>query len=150
MPRKPEKSGAEQGSGRFRAGVSGNPRGKPKGARNHATLAVLALLEGDAEALTRKAVDKALEGDTTALRLCLERLAPPAKSRPVMFDLPTVEKTADVSAALGALVAAVAGGTLTPDEGEAIAGLLERQRRAIETEELERRIAALESKEVRK
>ena len=54
---------------------TGNP-GKPKGARHRATLAVAALLDGEAEALTRKAVDMALAGDRAAMRLCLERLAP--------------------------------------------------------------------------
>jgi len=68
--------------GQFKPGQSGNPRGKPKGARHKATLAALELLDGEAEALTRKAVDLALEGDTTALRLCLERIAPPARMRP--------------------------------------------------------------------
>jgi hypothetical protein len=53
----------------------GNP-GKPKGTRHKATRAALALLDGEAEALTRQAVTMALEGDTTALRLCLERIAP--------------------------------------------------------------------------
>lgn len=51
----------------------GNP-GKPRGARHKATQAALALLDGEAATLTRKAVEMALEGDTTALRLCLERI----------------------------------------------------------------------------
>src|SRR5215203_5958726 len=63
----------------------GNP-GRPPGARNKATLAALALLEGEAEALTRRCVELALAGDTTALRLCLERLLP--KGRPVRLQLP--------------------------------------------------------------
>src|SRR5215475_9848913 len=67
---------------RFRPGVSGNPAGRPKGARNKSTLAAEALLDGEAEALTRKAVEMALGGDTVALRLCLERLVPPRKDRP--------------------------------------------------------------------
>ena len=54
----------------FAKGVSGNPAGRPVGSRNKATLLALQLLEGEAEALTRKAVEQALEGDTTALRLC--------------------------------------------------------------------------------
>ena len=61
----------------FKPGQSGNPLGRPKGARNRATIAAEALLDGEAEALTRKAIELALDGDTTALRLCLERLMPP-------------------------------------------------------------------------
>ena len=52
----------------YKPGQSGNPKGKPKGALNHATRTVLELLDGEAEALTRKAVEKALEGDGVALR----------------------------------------------------------------------------------
>jgi hypothetical protein len=58
----------------FQPGQSGNPSGRPKGARNKATLVVEALLENEAEALTRKVIDLALEGSMPALRLCLERL----------------------------------------------------------------------------
>jgi Family of unknown function (DUF5681) len=71
----PENAGQNQG--RWEKGQSGNPRGKPRGARNRATLLAEALLDGEAEALTRKAIEKALEGDGMALRLCLERVLPP-------------------------------------------------------------------------
>jgi len=74
----------------FVKGQSGNPRGKPKGLRNRATIAAEALLDGEAEALTRKAVEMALGGDTVALRLCLERLMPPRRDRPVAVPLPQI------------------------------------------------------------
>jgi hypothetical protein len=70
---------------------SGNPAGRPRGARNRATIAAEALLEGEAEALTRKAIELAMAGDPTALRLCLERLVPPRKGRAVAFDLPALD-----------------------------------------------------------
>jgi hypothetical protein len=57
----------------FKKGRSGNPAGKPKGARHRATVAAEALLDGEAEGLTRKAIEMALAGDGTALRLCLDR-----------------------------------------------------------------------------
>ena len=82
-------------SGRF---AEGNP-GRPRGARHKATQAALALLDGEAEALTRRAVELALEGDTTALRLCLERIAPPRKDAPIQFDLPPMETAADAAKA---------------------------------------------------
>ncbi|MGA8155825.1 MAG: DUF5681 domain-containing protein, partial [Rhodoplanes sp.] len=46
----------------FRPGTSGNPRGRPKGARNRATVTAETLLDGEAEAISRKLIDKALEG----------------------------------------------------------------------------------------
>ena len=128
----------------FQPGQSGNPKGKPKGARCKATLAAQALLDGEAEALTRKAVELALEGDLTALRLCLERIVPPRKDSPVKVTLPTLESAADIPTVTNALLEAVARGELTPSEAQAVAGLVEAHRKALETEELERRIAALE------
>jgi len=123
----------------------GNP-GKPKGSRHKTTLAVEALLEGQAELLTQAAIGKALEGDTTALRLCLDRIAPPRKGRPVAFSLPAIATANDTLAALGAVLNAVADGVLTTDEAAGIGSLLEAHRRAVETINLESRIAALEGK----
>ena len=122
---------------------SGNP-GKPKGARHKATRAALALLDGEAEALTRQAVTQALEGDTTALRLCLERIAPPRRDAPVTFNLPRMETARDAAKAAGAVLETVALGNLTPTEGAHIMALVETYRRTLETTELEARVAALE------
>ena len=129
------------GSGRF---APGNP-GRPQGARHRATVAALALLDGEAETLTRKAVEMALAGDGAALRLCLERIAPPRRDAPVVFALPAMQSAADAAKTTGAVLGAVAGGVLTPTEGAAIVALVEAYRRALETTELEARVAALES-----
>ena len=118
--------------------------GKPKGTRHKATMAALALLDGEAEALSRKAITLALEGDTTALRLCLERIAPPRKDAPVTFDLPPMQSAADAAQAAGAVLNAVADGDLTPTEGAHIMALVETYRRTLETSELEVRVVALE------
>lgn len=122
----------------------GNP-GKPKGTRHKATRAALALLDGEAEALTRRAVELALEGDTTALRLCLERIAPPRKDAPVTFSLPPMQSANDAAKAAGAVLDAVSNGDLTPTEGAHIMALVETYRRTLETTELETRLAALEA-----
>jgi hypothetical protein len=132
-------------SGRDTAGRfgPGNP-GKPRGARHKATQAALALLDGEAGALTRKAVEMALAGDTTALRLCLERIAPPRRDAPVQFTLPRMETARDAAMAAGAVLKAVAAGELTPNEGAHLMALVETYRRTLETTELEARVAALE------
>jgi hypothetical protein len=109
-------------------------------------MAVEALLDGEAEALTRKAVELALAGDTVVLRLCLERLLPPRKSRRVTFDLPTIQTAADLLPAFAAVVSAMGAGELAPDEASMIAGVLEAKWKAIETGDLERRLAALEER----
>lgn len=121
----------------------GNP-GKPRGTRHKATQAVLALLDGEAEALTRQAVKMALDGDGAALRLCLERIAPPRKDAPVQFNLPRIKTAREAATAAGAVLEAVAEGELTPMEGAHIMQLIENFRRTLETSELEARVAALE------
>lgn len=126
--------------------AKGNP-GKKPGTRHKATQAALALIDGEGEALTRKAVDMALAGDTTALRLCLERLAPPRKDSALRFDLPPMESAAGASAAMGAILAGEASGDLTPSEATGIAGLVEAYRKALETTELEARLKALEERQ---
>ncbi len=120
--------------------------GRPKGARNKATQAVLSLLEGEATALTRKAVEMALAGDGVALRLCLDRIAPPRKDNPVQFPMPRMTTAHDAAEAAGAVLQAVSIGDLTPTEGAQVMALVDSYRRTLETSELEARVAALEGR----
>ena len=124
----------------------GNPSGRPRGARNKTTLAVEALLDGEAEVLTRKAIERAKDGDSVALRLCLERILPPRKDRPVSFALPKIESAADAGKASTAILTAVATGDVTPLEAEAVLGLLEGHAKVLEVRDLEERITTLELK----
>lgn len=140
-------STGEKQVGRWQPGQSGNPAGRPKGARHKVTQAVEALLEGQAEALTQRAIEKALEGDGAALRLCLERLAPPRKDAAVFFDLPEIQSATDTVRASSSLLEAVAAGNVTPDEAGRIMGLLTAHKALVEVCELERRIEALEAKQ---
>ena len=130
----------------WKPGQSGNPEGRPKGSRNKATLAAQELLDGEAEALSRKAIELAMDGDTVALRLCLERIAPPRKDAPVSFALPEMETAGDALTAVNHIVQAVANGELTPSEATKLAGLIETFRKTAETNDLERRITKLEEK----
>jgi hypothetical protein len=123
----------------------GNP-GRPRGARNRATIAAEALLDGEAEALTRRAIELALAGDGSALRLCLERLVPARRDRPIAFELPAIETASDASRAMGAILVAVAAGDVTPSEAEAVGKLIETHLRALEATEFERRLGALEGR----
>jgi hypothetical protein len=128
--------------------ASGNKLGgRTPGSRNATTLAVEALLEGEAEALTRRAIDKALEGETTALRLCLDRIAPARKDAPVSFALPSIKTAADSVAASASLLDAVASGEVTPDEAGRVMALLTAHKALVEAGDLEARIAALEAKQ---
>ena len=139
-----DNTGKKQVATQFQPGKSGNPRGRPKGSFNKATQAIRALLEGEAEQLGRVAIDKALEGDTAALRLCLDRIAPPRKDAPVSFDLPDIETPADAANAARAILKAVADGEVTPQEAVSVMTVVEQFRRTLEITEIEARIAALE------
>jgi len=130
----------------FTPGCSGNPAGRPKGARNRSTLALATLLDGQAEALTQKAIDLALAGDMAALRLCLDRILPARKDRPVSIEMPTINTAEDAKAASAALLAAVAAGSLTPSEAAEIGKLVDSYLKAIETTEVLRRLEKLEKR----
>jgi hypothetical protein len=131
--------------GQFVKGQSGNPAGKPAGCRNHATRTAETLLDGEAEAPTRKAVTLALDGDALALRLCLDRVIAPRRDRPVQFALPPITDVADVANAMAAITAAVAEGAITPGEGAEVAKVVDALVRAIEASDFDRRLTALEA-----
>ena len=141
-----ETTGADRpdrdGRGRF---APGNP-GRPKGARHAALLALDAIGAEDAAEVMRAVVEAAKGGDMRAADILLRRLWPERKGRPVNVDLPPLDGAGGIAAALDAVAEAVAAGEVTPEEGQAVAAVLETQRRAIETAELEARIAALETR----
>ncbi|SBW05540.1 conserved hypothetical protein [uncultured delta proteobacterium] len=141
-----ENTGKKQTATRFKKGQSGNPAGKPKGALNKATLAAQTLLGGEVEALTRKAVELALEGNIQALKLCLERLLPPCKERPLSVKLPVVRQLEDLPKLTAALISAVGSGKLTAGEAAGLSSLAANHAKSIELVELEKRITALEGK----
>jgi Family of unknown function (DUF5681) len=144
----PENTGDQQAdgrvNGRFHAGQSGNPRGRPKGSLNRSTLLLRDLLADDGEEVVRRAIADAKKGKPIALRLVLERLVPPATSNAAVIELPAVAKAADVAEAAREIIAAAARGELTLAEAREWMALLERQRLAIETQDLTVRLEILE------
>ena len=111
--------------------------GRPKGARNHATLIAESMIGKCAEPLALRALTLALEGDASMLRFCLERLVP-RRDRTVTFDLPPIRSALDVALGSAQVASLVADGQLTPQEGRDVSVLFETQRRAIETALLEK------------
>ena len=131
-------NGGRKSDGTFAPGNSLG--GSRKGSRHRVTLAIEEMLEGEHEKLTRKAIDMALEGYGPALRLCLDRLAPPRKDAPISFDLPPIKTAEDALAASSALLMAVAAGEVTPDEAGRVMALLSAHRGLIETTDIVRRL----------
>lgn len=131
--------------GAWKKGQSGNPAGKRAGARNKATQMVMALMESGAKAIVKQVIDAAKGGDMRAAKLVIERLAPPARERLITFQaLPQTGDAAGVAEAQAVILQAVAAGELTPGEAATLSGIVENRRKAIETQELEQRIQALE------
>ena len=125
--------------GRLRKGRSGNPVGRPRGIPNPTTRAALLLLDGEAEGLTRKAVELALAGDAAALRLCLDRVLGPRRGRPVELALPPIDSAADLVSAMAAVAAAAGSGAITPDEALQLSQMADSIVRALAARAEERR-----------
>ncbi len=142
----PEKSDQTSPRGRFKPGQSGNPAGKPRGTRNHVLEALDRIGNEAAQDVLRQAVQAARGGDQRAAEMILSRVWPVRKGRPISLDLPAIQSPADIASAVSIVVAGVAEGRVTPDEGHTIASLLDLQRRAVETADLDARIAALEKR----
>jgi hypothetical protein len=121
----------------------GNP-GKPKGARNRATRVLEALMDESAQDVVKTIIDAAKGGDITAARLLLDRVMPARKDNSIAIDLPPMDSVSGLLAAGGAVLCAVAAGEISPGEGDAVMCLIEKQRRIIETADLEERLARLE------
>jgi Family of unknown function (DUF5681) len=132
----------------FPKGQSGNPNGRPVGARNQATLAAEALLDGEAEKLTRKAVVLALRGNVACLRLCLDRILAPRRERSAQFPFPALNSVVDASQAMAGIAGAVGRGELTPVEAAQLSHIVETYVRVIETTEIERRLQVLEERQL--
>ena len=129
----------------FQKGESGNPAGRPHGARNRTTVLLENLFAEDAEAIARKAIELAKAGETAALRMCLDRLVRARKDEPVVFDLPRLDTAADSVAAAARIVAAVADGDLTPSEAVDLAKVIDVYVGALATKGFEERLNKLES-----
>jgi hypothetical protein len=103
-----------------------------------------ALLEGQAQALTQKAVEMALAGDTVALRICIERICPIRRDRPVSFELPAVTCARDAADISAAVMAAVSNGNITLSEAAEISKLIDSYVKAYQTAELNDRVVCVE------
>jgi len=122
----PEQHPDQKPRGRpFEAGQSGNPNGRPKGSRNKSTLLMETLLDGQSQQIMSKLIERALEGDRSALRFCGDRLLAPRRSRTVQFELPPIEKPEDAQKASYAVLAACANGDMAPSQAKDVMSLIQ-------------------------
>lgn len=132
--------------GRWPKGISGNPSGRPVGSRNKTTILIQSILAEKAEELVRKAVAMALEGDPAALRLCVERLFPPCKDRPIYLNLSKTDEGSGILETSDALLGAIANGEITPNEGQALANVLTAHMEIVNTQDIDRRLRQVEER----
>jgi Family of unknown function (DUF5681) len=140
----PVNTGRNQ-DGRFRKGASGNPSGKPKGARHRTTIAIEELMGDHGENVTLRVLERAIKhSDMTAAKLVLERICPPRRGRPVKFKLPAITDIGSVLQAHAELLRLVGTGTLTAEEAQPISDLLTAHLKAVESTEIAARLAEVE------
>lgn len=141
----PENTEKIQENSRFKKGKSGNPRGKPKGARNKSTLAAELLLDGSLENICRKIEEEALAGNMLAAKMILDRFLPVRKDRAIRIKMPQIKTHEDILIAAGYIVKAVGRGEITPSEGESLSRTLDMYSKVLENHHLEARLQALEA-----
>lgn len=127
----------------WKPGQSGNRKGRPVGSRHKASLIAQQLLDGEAEIITRKAIELAKGGDVTCIRLCLERLLAVKKDHPIGVKLPTATCAQDLPGLVAKILALATNGDITPAEAKELCAIVESSRRVIETAELEARVEEL-------
>jgi hypothetical protein len=140
-----ENSEPNQG-GRFQPGQSGNPAGKPKGARHRTTLLAEKLMQADAEDIVKSVLDAAKGGDMTAARIVLDRIVPARRDSPVSFELPKIETASEAAKAMSSILDAVACGELTPGEADGVARIVDSFVKSLEASDFESRLRSLEER----
>lgn len=129
--------------GGWKPGESGNPKGRVPGVER-----VRQLLDPHREELVAKAVELALAGDSTALRLCMDRIAPPPRAETPPVVIPGLSDARDMSEKARLIVNATGEGIVSPDAAATLLGAIANAAKIIETEELAGRIAALEVRDL--
>ena len=133
-------------AGKFKKGKSGNPTGRPKGSRNRATILAEAILDGEAEELTRIAIKAAKGGDSTALRLCMERIMPPRKMRPILVKVLPINESGDIISCINTILQATVSGAITTDEADGILRIVDVARKTFETDGMQRELDVLQAR----
>lgn len=124
----------------WKPGQSGNPAGRKPGSE-----VVRQLLEPHRADLVQKAVSLALAGDSTALRICIDRLAPPPRAESPKVSIPALANAPTLSAKSEAIIGAVAAGDLSADTASMLLQAMAAACKVVECEDFERRLRALEA-----
>lgn len=128
----------------FEKGVSGNPAGRPQGARNRSTALRDLISDDQSEAILNTMIKAAMDGNLTAARYLLDRVAPALHSQSIMIDLPPIETVEAGAQAIDATLKAVGQGDITLNEAKEIIELIKDRIKLIETVSFEQRLLKVE------
>lgn len=128
----------------FAKGVSGNPAGRPQGARNRSTALRDLISDDQSEAILNTMIKAAMDGNLTAARYLLDRVAPASHSQSIMIDLPPIETVEAGAQAIDATLKAVGQGDITLNEAKEIIELIKDRIKLIETVGFEQRLLKVE------
>ena len=128
----------------FQPGESGNPAGRPRGARNKRTLAFETMLDRDATVIVDQLITLAKKGDIAAMRMCIDRIFPRPHGRPVAFDLPPMTTAADAVTVMGGIMQAISDGDLSAQEGAELSKVVAGFSQMVATADMARRLREIE------
>lgn len=134
-------------TGKFHKGQSGNPAGKPRGAKNRSSLVAERLFADEIQEICGSVIAQAKAGNMQAAKIILDRVLPPMKDKPVQIDLPKMTSSDDLIKAVECIASAVGSGQISPLEGESIARIIDIHIKALELNEVEKRLSNLEKRE---
>ena len=130
--------------GKFKAGQSGNPAGKPKGTIHKVTQLRDALLD-DVPALLERTKQAALEGDMTAMKILLDRTVPTLKPGQATVYLPELDVDMPVHQKASIITDAVVTGDIPAESGLSLLKMAEALAKILETTQIREELDALEA-----
>ena len=139
-----EKTGKKQEGTRFQKGHSGNPRGRPKGARGKSTFLAQTILDDGIGDICNRLILEAKSGNIQAIKIVIDRILPVRKELPIAIDLPQIKSSSDLLTAIGIVTTAIGEGKISPSEGEALTKIIETHMKVLELHDLEGRLNTLE------
>jgi hypothetical protein len=124
---------------KFKTGISGNPKGRPKD-RTPATLLRKSIVNGMPEIIL-KLVEQAKNGDTAAAKILLDRCCPALKPQSMSIYIPVNGSLAEQG---GEIIRATMTGQIAPDTGSQLITALSNQGKLVELQELTERLDRIE------
>ena len=121
-------------------------KGRPEGSRNRVTISSINLLKDEERALTRRAIESAMNGNVQMLQFCLSRLLPPPPKDEVikLEGLPPCDDLKSARKLSSYVMEKLAEGVITPTQANVISGIVERHVRCLQSVDLEQRLMVIE------